>query len=177
VGQAAERSSVAPLVVEQAAEGDREAFSQLVATYHHDLLRLSLVITGDEELARDAVQASWAHAWRKLGQLRDPRRIRPWLLSVAANEARSALRRRRRVATVPIGLLDPPSAEVDQIRLMDLATALGRLSVDERRLIGLAYISGYSSIELAEVLRISPEGVRSRLKRIVDRLRQELHDG
>lgn len=173
----APRVSVAPLTVERAAHGDGESFTELVATYHHDLLRLCLTICGDEELARDATQAAWQHAWRKLAQLRDPGRVRPWLLTIAANEARQTFRRRRGVTSTSISLLDPPAADVDQISLLDLDSALARLSVADRQLIGLRYVSGYSSTELAKALRMSPEGVRSRLKRIVDRLRKELSDG
>jgi RNA polymerase sigma-70 factor, ECF subfamily len=176
VRQAGESARVAALVVERAAEGSREAFTELVEIYHHDLLRLSYVVTGDQDLARDATQAAWGHAWRKLGQLRDPGRIRPWLLSIAANEARQALRRRRRLTTDQGGLFEP-AAEVDQIAHIDLSRALARLTPEERRLLGLRYVSGYSSVELAQQLNVSPEAVRSRLKRIIDRLRRELSDG
>ena len=39
------------------------------------------------------------------------------------------------------------------------------------------YISGFTSVELAESLHLTPDGVRTRLKRILDRLRKELRDG
>src|SRR5687767_5202194 len=88
-------------VVTEAADGDRAAFTELVATYHDDMIRLAMVITRDADLASDAAQAAWHQAWRKLRQLRDPDRVRPWLLSIAANEARQALRRRVRFAAMP----------------------------------------------------------------------------
>jgi RNA polymerase sigma factor (sigma-70 family) len=66
---------------------------------------------------------------------------------------------------------------VDRIGLIDLANALARLKPDERRLIGLRYVSGFTSVELAEWLHLTPDGVRTRLKRILDRLRKELGDG
>jgi RNA polymerase sigma-70 factor, ECF subfamily len=163
-------------VVERAAGGSREDFTRLVVAYHTDLVRLCFVITGDDDLARDAAQSAWAHAWRKLRQLRDPERVRQWLLTVAANEARQALRRRRSVTTVPGVLFDPPIEERDTPTLMDLAAALQRLRPDERRLIGLRYVSGFSSVELAKALGVTPDGVRSRLKRILDVLRRELND-
>jgi RNA polymerase sigma-70 factor, ECF subfamily len=171
-----DRASLPALVVERAAAGSREDFTRLVMTYHADLVRLCFVITGDDELARDAAQSAWAHAWRKLRQLRDPERVRQWLLTVAANEARQALRRRRPVTSVPGDLFDPPGEERDASGLVDLAAALRRLRPDERRLIGLRYVSGFSSVELAEALGITPDGVRSRLKRILDQLREELRD-
>ena len=172
-----QHAPVPSAVVADAAAGDHAAFTELVAAYHHDMLRLCLVITGDHDLANDAAQAAWHHAWRKLRQLRDPGRVRPWLLTIAANEARQGFRRRGNTVAVASDALSRPMAEVDQIGLIDLADALARLQPDERRLIGLRYVSGFTSVELAESLHLTPDGVRTRLKRILDRLRKELGDG
>lgn len=78
-----------------AGAGDKAAFAQLVAAYHGDMARVAFVVCGDRELAMDAVQSAWLAAWQKLHSLRDPDRIRQWLLSVSANEARQLVRRRR----------------------------------------------------------------------------------
>jgi RNA polymerase sigma factor (sigma-70 family) len=146
-----------------------------VATHHRDLLRLAMVITADPELAEDAAQAAWQQAWRKLRQLRDPARVRPWLLSIAANEARQALRRRSRLVVMPSELSDE-SRPRDLIDSMDLARALAGLKPEDRALIGLRYVAGFSAPELAQALGLSSEAVRSRLKRILDRLRMELSE-
>ena len=173
----AERFIAVPAaVVVEAAAGDRAAFTELVATYHPDMIRLAMVVTRDADLANDAAQAAWHQAWQKLRQLRDPGRIRPWLLSIAANEARQALRRRSHLVAMPDPMTDSPSPEQDPIDAMELARALGTLRPDERQLIGLRYVSGFSAPELGEIFGISPEGVRSRLKRILARLRKELDE-
>jgi RNA polymerase sigma-70 factor (ECF subfamily) len=168
--------SVPSALVENAAAGSRTAFTELVATYHPDMIRLAMVVTGDADMANDAAQAAWGLAWRKLRQLRDPQRIRPWLLSIAANEARQALRRRAHLVAMPDSMSDAPPLEHDPIDALDLARALAALPPDDRRLIGLRYVSGFNATELAGIFGISPEGVRTRLKRILARLRRELGD-
>ena len=75
--------------VESAAAGDEVAFGHIVAAYHDDMRRVCRFITRDDSLAEDAVQSAWTIAWRKLGSLREPARLKPWLVSVAANEAKS----------------------------------------------------------------------------------------
>jgi DNA-directed RNA polymerase specialized sigma24 family protein len=64
------------------------------------MIRVCYVITRDVDAAQDAVQEAWTIAWRGLKRLKDPSRIRQWLVAIAANEARQFLRgQRRRVVT------------------------------------------------------------------------------
>src|SRR5215211_4178505 len=88
--------------VSLAAAGDEAAFARIVRAHHDDMVRVSYVISGDSDLAEEAVQSAWPLAWRGLSSLRDPDRLRPWLISVAANEARQLLRRRRRRSVVEL---------------------------------------------------------------------------
>ena len=76
--------------VRLAATGDEAAFTRLVEQHHAAMARVAYVIVGDVDLARDAVQAAWAIAWRRLGSLRDASQVRPWLVGVPAPVARAA---------------------------------------------------------------------------------------
>lgn len=163
-----------------ATRGDEAAFARIVRAHHDDLTRVCFVICGDLDLADEAVQVAWSIAWRKLGSLRDPGRLRPWLVSVAANEARRLLRGQRRRTVVEIaagppvgGGRDDPATHVAEL---DLAAAFGRLAADDRMLLALRYVAGFDSTELGRALGMSPSGTRARLARLLDRLRTELQD-
>jgi RNA polymerase sigma-70 factor (ECF subfamily) len=84
-------SAAIATTVERAVAGDELAFARIVGAYHLDLVRVAFVICGDEDVAEDAAQAAWWIAWRKLPSLRDPDRLKPWLVAVAANETRKLL--------------------------------------------------------------------------------------
>jgi RNA polymerase sigma-70 factor (ECF subfamily) len=165
--------------VERAIAGDEFAFARIVGAYHLDLVRVAFVICGDEDLAEDAAQAAWWIAWRKLRSLRDPERLKPWLVAVAANEARELARREHRHGVVELRVTADPSPGADPaggIDHVDLANALGHLKPEDRALVAMRYAADLDSSELAPVLGISPSGVRTRLSRAVDRLRKELGD-
>ena len=167
--------------VASAAAGDELAFGQIVAAHHEEMRRVCAFITRDEAVAEDAVQAAWSVAWRKLGSLREPDRLKPWLMRVAINEAKHLVRRGRRRDEIEVradasaepGGVDPATG-IDGI---DLRTAMERLGPDDRALLALRYGAGYDATELATVLGISPSGTRTRLERLVKRLRQELDHG
>jgi RNA polymerase sigma-70 factor, ECF subfamily len=168
--------------VAQAISGDEGAFARIVAEHHEDMRRVCAVVCGDDSLADEAVQAAWPIAWQKLGSIRDPERLRPWLVSVAVNEVKQLLRqRRRRRDRVEFvrgserwpGGNDPAQA----LDVVDLRAALDRLGTDDRALLAMRYVAGFNATELSAALGISPSGVRNRLDRLLDRLRKELTDG
>ena len=170
-------------LVARAANGDETAFARIVAANHDDMARVAYVVTGDLDAAQEAAHAAWPIVWRKLRTLRDPARLRPWLLSVAANEARQLVRSRTRrsVREIVVGpeleLSDDrrgdPSGRASEV---DLRNALLRLSVDDRSIVAMRYAAGLSSAEIGQVVGMTGGGVRARLARLLDRLREDLGD-
>jgi RNA polymerase sigma factor (sigma-70 family) len=166
--------------VRLAAEGDEAAFTRLVAEHRAAMARVAFVICGDPEATGDAVQSAWSIAWRRLHTLRDPDQVRPWLIAIAANEARQLIRGRRRRPVVDIsdalerhGGGDP----ADTIGVVDLQRALAHLGADDRRLLALRFVAGFDSTEIARHTGLSASGVRSRLARLLERLRTDIdHD-
>lgn len=165
--------------VAQAAAGDQLAFARIVAAYQDDMARVAFVICRDADLAQDAVQQAWSIAWRQLSRLREPERLRSWLVAIAANEARQMMRRdrRRTVLELDVGSAAGPDSDPGSWSgNVDLRNALGRLSADDRALLALRYIAGMDSTELSRYTRLSPSGTRARLARLLTTLRAELHD-
>jgi DNA-directed RNA polymerase specialized sigma24 family protein len=95
-------TTASPELARLAAAGDEVAFKRLVDAHHEEVLSLCVTITRDPDLAAEAAQASWIRVWQGLSSLRDPERVHGWLCTIAANEARGLLRRRRRVTVLPL---------------------------------------------------------------------------
>ena len=177
-GQAMGSPTVASTVA-LAGAGDEAAFARLVATYHADMARVAFAACGDRDLAEDAVQAAWLIAWKKLHSLRDPERVRSWLLAVTANEARQLVRRRHGpVVEIDVDVAADRRADpATGIERLDLRRALARLTPDDRTLLALHYAVDLSSEELGAAVGTSPSTARKRQSRAIDRLRKELRDG
>lgn len=168
-------------VLASASAGKEDAFRLLIAEHHDDMGRVCSYVTRDDAIAEEAAQAAWVIAWKKIDSVRDPASLRPWLISVAVNEAKQLLRKRRRRAEVEVAIegtseaggLDPATG----VTAIDLRAALDRLDPDDRALLAMRYVAGFDSNELATALGISPSGVRNRLERLRTRLREDLSDG
>ena len=178
-------SSLAPdatiaTTVQLAAAGDEVAFARIVAAHRAEMVRVAFVVCGDWDMAQDAAQAALWIAWRKLPSLHEPRRLRPWLLAVVANEARAIVRKQRRrpVVELTIASGDPVDDDpADEIGQVDLSNALRRLAPEDRELVALRYLAELDSAEIGALTGKSASGVRTRLSRVLDRLRKELDDG
>lgn len=160
--------------VELARDGDEEAFGWIVSVHHPDVLRVCFLVSGRRDLAEDAAQSTWTQVWRHLQSLRDPSRLRAWILAIAANEARQEVRRERLRRWLPHRGSEA-SVDVDPSYL-DLRTALDALSSDDRRLLALRHVGGLSSNEIGALLHSAPPAIRMRLSRLHQRLRRDLRD-
>ena len=172
-------SRIPARTIADAADGDAAAFTRIVRAHHDDMVRICQVITGDPDAAQDATQAAWPIAWKKLRSLRDPDHLRQWLMAIAVNEARQAIRRRRQIRVVTLEVADLEWGDTDPAARTadaDLLAAVRTLTADERSILALRYVAGFDAVEIGRALGLSASGVRSRLSRIVARLREELQD-
>lgn len=180
-GTAAWTADAADLIA-RARAGDEAAFTRIVAAHHDAMTRVAFIVTGDLDLADEAVARAWSLAWRRLGALREPDRLRAWLVSIAANEARrlGRDRRRRNVVEIDIETQLDLGGGTDHARRaagdLDLVNALNRLPAEDRALLALRYVAGFDSFELARATGRSASGTRARLGRLLARLRTELSD-
>jgi RNA polymerase sigma-70 factor (ECF subfamily) len=174
-------------LVERARAGDAGAYAALVRGHQEIAFRTAYLITGNAADADDAAQEGFVKAHRALPRFRAGEPLRPWLLTIVANEARNRRRsagRRAAVALRAAGEERPsgeaaPSPEAALLageRRATLLAALGRLREDDRLVIGCRYLLELSETETAAALGIRPGTVKSRLSRSLERLRSELGD-
>jgi RNA polymerase sigma-70 factor (ECF subfamily) len=141
---------------------------------HQDaVLRFLRLTGGDGPDAEDALQETFLTAWRAAGTFRGEAGARAWLLTIARH-ALSRLRRRRSgepQALVPLEALGleagwggttPFQAVEDRVAL---EAALARLEPEEREVILLRDIEGFSGAEAAQILGLAVPALKSRLHR------------
>ena len=168
-------------VIAAAAAGDDVAFARIVAAHHAEIVRICHMVARDRAIAEEAAQSAWSIAWRKLDSIRQPDRLRPWLIAVAVNEARKLLKKRIRQDRVEV-IGEPPDQPGGRdpatgITNLDLQDALERLDPDDRALLVMRYVAGFDASELASEAGLTPSGTRTRLERLLKRLRQDLSHG
>jgi RNA polymerase sigma-70 factor (ECF subfamily) len=165
-----------PSAMQRATEGDADSFAMLIDPLLQPAYRLAAVMLSDRTGAEDAVQEAAVKAWRNLRQLRgDESSLRPWFLSIVANECRMTRRRRwwsvvKQADVESNRETDHPSQE----SVTDLRRAVSKLSLDERLPLVLYFYLDMPLDEVARTLKVSPAAAKSRIYRAARRLRSDL---
>ena len=178
------------LVVQYRTSGNREVFTLLVRRYERELYSYLRRYLGSAEMAEDVFQATFLQVHLKCDRFDENRRFRPWLYTVATNQAIDAQRRNKRhrmvsldrsvsADNVDIGALvdllegneKDPLENVSQLeRGQWVQEALDGLSESMRSVVHLVYYQGMKYREAAEILDIPVGTVKSRLHAAIVKL-------
>jgi RNA polymerase sigma-70 factor (ECF subfamily) len=164
-------------LVEQARQGDPDAFEALVSDASDRLYGIAWRILRDPYRAEDALQQTLIHIWEDLPGLRDPARFDAWTYRLVVHASyREARRERRWTSRIRQIQVDPPSDEqVDTVIDRDeVEHGFRRLSPEHRAVLVLHYFVGLPVPEIAETLGIPVGTARSRLHYAVRSLRAAL---
>ena len=179
------------LLLQYRETGRRDLFAELVHRYERELYSYLRRYLGSVEAAEDAFQAVFLQVHLKCEQFDPERRVRPWLYTIATNQAIDAQRGSKRYQAVSLdrparlrdsdegrGLAelmvsdepDPAHQAAEDERNKLLSSALGQLSEPMRAVVHLVYYQGLLYREAAEVLSIPVGTVRSRLHTAIAKL-------
>ena len=167
-------------LVRAATAGDRGAFAAIYDRYADRLHDFCWGLLRDRDEAADATQDAFVVAAERLGQLRDPERLRPWLYAVARSQALRRIRARSREAPeeVMTDLPDPTTgpeqaAERSDLRQLVWDAAAG-LSNRDRALLDLHLRHGLEGTELAQAMGIEAGHAYVLLNRLRDQVERSL---
>jgi len=171
-------------LVERARRGDLDAWETIVRTHQGLAFRTAYLLAGNAADAEEAAQDGFVKAYRALGRFRRGAELRPWLLSIVANEARnrrrSAVRRDRLALRAAVevrpgdAVPSPEAALLAGEQRERLLAAVEALPDEHRDAIACRYLLGLSEAETAGALGVRAGTVKSRLSRALARLREDL---
>lgn len=171
------------------------AFEELVENYQHRLVGVLHHVVGRSDEAEDLAQEVFLRIYRARKKYRPRSKFATWLFTIANNLALNALRLRQRKPAVPLNVRDSgplgprpaeqlvrdkegaPSQHIQQQELVDvIQRALGNLNERQRMAVILNKFEDMNYLEIAEVMGLTTQAVKSLLSRARTNLRQELQD-
>ncbi|NRQ30695.1 SigE family RNA polymerase sigma factor [Nonomuraea sp. NN258] len=153
----------------------------MFADHHVGLVRLALLMVGDQPTAEDVVQEAFARTHAGRARLRDADKALAYVRSAVLNGCRSVLRRRATVFRKAVPY-DPPVWSAESAALMseerrEVLLAVRQLPRRQREALTLRYYLDLSDREIAETMRISAGTARSTIARGLAALGRALGEG
>ncbi len=162
------------IFVQQAKKGDSHAFARLYEIYYKDLYHFALYYTKDSITAEDAVSSAVLKAFEQLHKLRKNDAFKSWLFQITANECKKLLKQKS-IYLSDASWQEPAVAE-DGYLTPEIQDELSQLSEPERRVITLSVFGGYTSREIAGILKKREGSIRSIKSRALAKLREKNAD-
>jgi len=172
-------------LVENARNGNRSSFQELVSLFQIDIYRLAYYRTFSQMDAEDLTQDVFEQAYRKLATLHEPQRFRAWLYSIAINRCNDFLRKRKYTA-----LLHKRSTQeqdfsdtekymnnsygdrIDKkIFWKQVKKIVGKLSSMEREVFTLRFMDHRNINEIASILDKNESTIKTHLYRALNKVR------
>ena len=161
----------------RARAGDAAAFADLVRRHQRMVYSLALRMLADRHKAEDVAQEAFLQLHRKLARVQSGAHLLFWLRQVATRLAIDRLRREPRHESVPLeedpGIASEPAAG-DPLLQRHLRALIGELPPAARAVVLLRYQEDLEPVEIAEVLDMPVNTVKSHLKRSLASLRERL---
>jgi RNA polymerase sigma-70 factor (ECF subfamily) len=170
-------------LVERIRQGDTDAEEEVVRQFTRRIFVLSFVRTRDREIARELVQdilMAVIAALRK-GQLLDPDKLPAFVHGTARNLVNSRLRSERRqprLEALSDDLPEPSKIETieDAERLQFVHQALKSLADEDRKILHMTLVEGHKPAEIADLLGLTAEVVRTRKLRATRKVAEFVQD-
>jgi RNA polymerase sigma-70 factor (ECF subfamily) len=169
------------LLVEQAREGNRDAFRLLVHRYNRQVYNIAYRFVGDHESAQDITQEAFVKVFHALGSFRGDAEFGTWLYRIVVNLALTRKRlehskqRRRVTLEIAIGIgVEPKDDMVAREEQSHVEQALHELPTMQRAVIILRHLNGLSTRQVSRILNCSEGTVKTHLFRGLKTLRRKL---
>jgi RNA polymerase sigma-70 factor (ECF subfamily) len=158
------------VLIGRIASGDRLAMQVLFARHHVRVYRFVLRLVRDESVAEDLISEVFLDVWRQAGRFEGRSAASTWMLAIARFKALSALRRRpdegldeEAAEAIEDPADDPGKALEKKDKSASIRKCLQGLSAEHREIIDLVYYHEKSVEEVAQIVGIPENTVKTRM--------------
>ncbi len=161
-------------LIKAAKSGDKIAFAELYIKYKDSLYRYAYFKLENEHDALDAVSSCIVEAYAGISSVKNEKAFSSWLFKILYRRCCAAIKQRSQSRnTLNIDETEIASDDCKAVRV-ELKEALEILSEEEKDIVLLSAVAGYSSKEIAQITKLKPATVRSKLSRSLKKMREFL---
>ena len=156
-------------LVEKAVRGDADAFLELMEMNSLSMYKTARGILKNDNDVSDAIQDTILTSFEKIHKLKNPQYFKTWLIRILINECNQILRHYKKVNTIE---QVPETPRQDKsLAEFEFKEMLGQVDEKYRVILVLYYEQGFKISEIAELLELNENTVKTRLARAREQIR------
>lgn len=161
-------------LVKRSASGDADAFLELMERNSLAMYKVARGILNNDEDVADAVQQTILICFEKIHTVKKPEYFKTWMIRILINECNKILRHYRSI-NVQENMPDVPDQDMS-LTEFEFKEMLARIDEKYRIVLILYYVEGLSIAEIAKVLELNENTVKTRLSRAREQIKEEYKD-
>ncbi|HJB29579.1 MAG TPA: sigma-70 family RNA polymerase sigma factor [Candidatus Blautia faecavium] len=158
-------------LVKQSIAGDADAFLELMEKNTLAMYKVARGILGNDEDVADAIQDTILTCFEKIHTLKQPQYFKTWMIRILINECNKILRHYRSIQ-VQDNMPDVPGQD-GSLAELEFKEMLSLVEEKYRIVLILYYVEGFKISDIASILELNENTVKSRLKRAREQIRAE----
>jgi len=167
-------------LIDRCKKGDKVAQFAVYKQYYKAMYNTSFRIVNDSFEAEDIMQEAFLAAFTKLDSFSGNVTFGAWLKKIVINHSLTALKKTRKIETVPLEIVTIKTDEEDEnndyssLNVQDILNRIYQLKDNYRIALTLHLIEGYDYEEIAQIMNMTYENCRTTVSRAKNKLRQLL---
>ena len=168
-------------LVKRSKQGDNQAFTELIISLEQDLYKIARTRLSNNDDINEAVQETIIKAYSSIKKLREEKYFKTWIIRILINQCNDVYRKNKKNEYVEYEESRIEEIGNDflkqKINDLDFLILIKDLNYDERIAITLFYLEGFSTKEIAKILRKSENTIKTRISRARKKLKDLLEKG
>lgn len=165
-------------LIKRAQKGDKEAFTEIILSIRNELYKVAKTRIINENDIDDIIQETMIEAYKSIKQLRDLKKLKMWVIKILINKCNKFYKRKSKkdisLEETNINSIIARNNNEDIENDMNFYSLIKNLKYDERIVILLYYMEGYSVEEISEIIKMNKNTVKTNLYRARQKIKNEI---
>lgn len=166
-------------LITEAKKGNKEAFTKLILEIEDDLYKIARTRLNNQEDIFDAIQETMISAYKSIYQLKKPESFKKWIIKILINKCNDQYKNRNfdDLDENYINAIEEQEYNAKIEDSINFNFIMKILNYDERIAMTLHYLENYTTKEISEILKISENTIKTRIRRSKEKIKSEYERG
>ena len=168
-------------LIEKAKKGDKEAFTQVILSVKASLYKIAKMRTSNDEDVQDIIQETMIDAYKYIKKLKNPSKFKAWITKILINNCNKYYKKYYVEENYDVELFKESIRNNNDHQLVESTLnfyeMIKNLKYEERIVIVLYYAEKYTTKEIAEILSVNENTIKTRLSRAKEKIKNNYKGG